>query len=408
MSTLLSFVTQFTDKAQPRVHSYATNVNSTQTFRAVAKQASSLRQQLSQLAGARVALTMTASSDVLTTLVALDGLVEELIVLPVDVNVPPGCHFHINERGTLRELEPWSANPMPVQTGWSLRDEQGHLVSFTLAELCNNPLVASGNRDKPLRWGVLQEPAQLAGLMVWLRALKHGEDIVLAQADNLSALAQMFAHAGVTAIAAPPRLWRSLLASNEPLRLPLQLAIVNSAMADATTLQRIQYSFSGVHVAHAFSHTGAGYSWLVRDGEPGFPAQLMQVSDAPVKLKVEDDSLLVELGESGARIQTDYVVERNSKGRVVIIGERSHKVNVGGRDVFVQQVEHALLAVPGVVDVQAGSMPNPVLGELIRVDVLAPQHRTVAERKAFKRQLQDHCRAVLQPWQRPARYDFHG
>ncbi|MCL5049436.1 MAG: hypothetical protein M1473_02705, partial [Firmicutes bacterium] len=213
---------------------------------------------------------------------------------------------------------------------------------------------------------------------------------------------------GVTAIAAPPRLWRSLLASNEPLRLPLQLAIVNSAMADATTLQRIQYSFSGVHVAHAFSHTGAGYSWLVRDGEPGFPAQLIQVSDAPVKLKVEDDSLLVELGESGARIQTDYVVERNSKGRVVIIGERSHKVNVGGRDVFVQQVEHALLAVPGVVDVQAGSMPNPVLGELIRVDVLAPQHRTVAERKAFKRQLQDHCRAVLQPWQRPARYDFHG
>lgn len=80
----------------------------------------------------------------------------------------------------------------------------------------------------------------------------------------------------------------------------------------------------------------------------------------------------------------------------------------GWREVYPEQVEAALLAVPGVLDVQACSMPDPVLGELIRVDVLTPGHRTVAARKRFKEELQAYCREVLEPWQRPARYYFHG
>lgn len=407
MSTLLSYLSQFTAKAQPRVHRYATNVQSTQTFKAVAKQAQAFRTQHAELGGTRVALTMTASSDVLTHLVALDGFASDMVLLPVDYAVPSGCHFHINERGQVRALNDAPNGPLPVSTEWSLLDEHQELVSYTLAELAANELVQSGSPDHPLCWGVMQEPAELAGLLVWLRALKNGEDIVLAQADSLKDLAEMFAYAQVSAIAAPPRLWRNFIASADVARLPLELAILNGAMVDAPTMQRIRNIFVDVHVAHAFSHAGAGTSWLVTDGKPGLPAEFFAQADNKVVLEINQGRLDIEFTGSGATIHTDYLVEQNDEGRVCILGHRDNIVSVGGRDVYPEQVEAALMAVPGVMDVQASSMENPVLGELIRVDILAPGHRTVAERKDFKRELQAYCREVLEPWQRPARYYFH-
>ena len=102
MSTLLHYLAQYSGTAQPRIHSYASHVHSTLTFKAVAKQAQAYRSQHSELGGARVAVTMTASSEVLAQLVALDGFADELVLLPVDYAVPSNCHYHINERGQLR------------------------------------------------------------------------------------------------------------------------------------------------------------------------------------------------------------------------------------------------------------------------------------------------------------------
>ena len=417
MSTLLHYLAQFTDNAQPRIHSYASHVHSTLTFKALAKQAQVFRTQHSQLSGARVAVTMTASSDVLSQLVALDGFADELVLLPVDYAVPSLCDFHINERGQLRKLNSsgssaWSGSG----TGWSLLGENHQLVTYTLDELAANELVQRGRREQPLRWGVMQEPAELAGLLVWIRALKNGEDIVLAQADSLSGLAQMFTHAEVSAIAAPPRLWRSLIASADVARLPLRLAILNGGMVDDPTMQRLRARFADADVAHAFSYTQVGVSWLVTDGQAGFPAELFEgaggahaaCATSMAILAVNDGRLDIECVGSGTKIATHYLVEQKADGRVHMLGHAENLVRVGGREVYPELVEAALLAVPGVLDVQAGSMPDPVLGALIRVDILAPGHRTVAARKGFKEELQEHCRNVLEPWQRPARYVFHG
>ena len=460
MSTLLHYLAQFSDNAQPRIHSYASHVHSTLTFKAVAKQAQAYRSQHSELGGARVAVTMTASSEVLAQLVALDGYADELVLLPVDYAVPSNCHFHINERSQLRKLQAPVSGALPIATQWRLLGENHKLVSFTLDELAANELVQRGRRDHPLRWGVMQEPAELAGLLVWIRALKHGEDIVLAQADSLKALAQMFTHAGVTAIAASPRLWRNFIASANVARLPLELVILNGAIVDEPTVQRLQNIFEGVQVAHAFSYTQVGVSWLVTDGELGLPADFFKVSEQGVRLSAgtnadantalaarsgagaaagpspaakagldagaaragignrETDTkaaltinhgcLAIKCLRTGAEIPTNYLVEKREGGRVYINGQRDTMVIVGGREVYPEQVEAALLAVAGVLDVQAGSMPDPVLGELIRVDILAPGHRTVAARKGFKEALQAYCREHLEPWQRPARYYFHG
>lgn len=439
MSTLQHYLAQFTDAAQPRIHSYASHVHSTLTFKALAKQAQVFRTQHSQLGGARVAVTMTASSDVLTQLVALDGYAAELILLPVDCAVPSSCEFHINERGQLRKLQVPASSTLPVVTQWSLLGENHQLVTYTLHELAANELVQRGRREQPLRWGVMQEPAELAGLLIWIRALKHGEDIVLAQADSLKTLAQMFMHAEVTAIAAPPRLWRSFMAWGEVARLGLQLAIVNGGLVDAPTMQRLRAQFADVQVAHAFSYTQAGVSWLVTDGQVGFPGALFEAAgasgvvggsavvsgassagapavDAGVAglgtvravLRVNQRRLDIECLDSGTRISTNYLVEQAADGRVHMLGHADNVVSVGGREVHLEQVETALLAVPEVLDVQAGSMSDPVLGALVRVDIFAPEHRTVAARKRFKETLQEHCRNVLEPWQRPARYNFHG
>lgn len=408
MSTLLSYLSQPTGTTQPRVHSYASNVHSILTFKAIVKQALVFRQQHDALAGARVALTLTASAEALMHLVALDGFVAELVLLPVDYAPPGDCHFHVTERGQLRALSAPQQSNLAGVTQWNLLEEHNELFSYTLDELATNELVMTGSQQHPLRWGVMQEPAELAGLLVWLRALKVGEDIVLAQAHSLKALADMFSHAGVTAIAAPPRLWRNLLAGADLSRLPLELAIVNGGVVDEPTLQRIHNIFANAMVAHSFSHTGAGISWLITDGKPGLPAKLFEQADHQVLMTVSHNHLCLEVTDSGAMIDTQYLVEPTEDGRVMVIGHQDTLVAVGGRDVCPEQVETALMGIAGVMDVQASSMPDPVLGELIRVDVLAPGHRTVAERKVFKQTLQEHCREVLEPWQRPARYYFHG
>ena len=441
MSTLLHYLAQYSGTAQPRIHSYASHVHSTLTFKAVAKQAQAYRSQHSELGGARVAVTMTASSEVLAQLVALDGFADELVLLPVDYAVPSNCHYHINERGQLRKLHLPASGALPIATQWSLLGEHHKLVSFTLDELAANELVQRARRERSLRWGVMQEPAELAGLLVWIRALKHGEDLVLAQADSLKALAQMFTHAGVTAIAAPPRLWRNFIASANVARLPLELVILNGAIVDEPTVHRLQNIFEGVQVAHAFSYTQVGVSWLVTDGQQGLPAAFFdrsardsesqssggigsqssggndaqssggndsQSSGNAVVLTISQGRLAIICRRTDTQVLTNLLVEQRENGRVMVIGQSDTLVVVGGREVYPEQVEAALLAVPGVLDVQACSMPDPVLGELIRVDVLTPGHRTVAARKRFKEELQAYCREVLEPWQRPARYYFHG
>ena len=408
MSTLLSFLSQPAGSNQPRVHSYASNVHSILTFKAITKQALVFRQQHDVLAGARVALTLTASAEALMQLVALDGFVAELILLPVDYAPPDDCHFHLTERGQLRAMNNVEATHSLGVTQWRLPGETNELVSYTLSELASNELatselVVTGSQKQALRWGVMQEPAELAGLLVWLRALKAGEDIVLAQANSLKGLADMFSHAGVTAIAAPPRLWRNLLAGADLSRLHLELAIVNGGMVDEPTLQRIHNIFASAKVVHSFSHTGAGVSWLITDGQPGLPAELVEQQ----LITIVENRLSLEVTGSDATIKTKYLVEQAGNGRVLLTGHEDTLVTVGGRDVSPEQVEAALMGVAGVMDVQASRMPDPVLGELIRVDVLAPGYRTVSERKIFKQVLQAHCREVLEPWQRPARYYFH-
>lgn len=408
MSTLLGYLSAFTDTKQPRVYSYGTSVQSTLTFKAVAKQAQALRNQYSRAAGAKVALTLTASAESLINLVALDGFVEELVLLPVDQALPQGCHYHLTERGHLRMLNEFEGNALPVHTQWGLLDEQSHLIEYYLDDLATNELVATGDRHDPLRWGVLQEPAELAGLLVWLRALRAGEDIVLAQADSLTALLDLFTQAEVTAIAAPPRLWRNFIATSEISRLLLRLAVVNGGIADEPTLNRLQSIFPSALVVHSFSNTGVGISWLITDGKPGLPAELFEPGENKVLLEIEDDNqLVIEFTGTGAAINTGYVTERDDSGRVAIVGHIDNQVSVGGRVVQPELVEQAILRVPGVSDVQASSMPNDVLGELIRVDVLAPDFRTVAARKDLKKTLQEHCREHLEPWQRPARYYFY-
>jgi hypothetical protein len=408
MSTLLSYLSVTDGKRQPRVHSYSTGVQSTLSFKAVVKQAQAMRQVYKDAAGARVALTLSATTESLVNLVALDGFVSELILLPVDHGSPAECDFHVTEKGKLRQLHAYKSDHMPVQTEWALLDEQEHLVSYRLDDLAQNELVSTGSSDDPLCWGVLQEPADLAGLLVWLRALRAGEDLVLAQADSLRALLSMFVDAGVTAIAAPPRLWRNFIATSEISRLPLRLGVINGGLVDTPTQQRLQAIFADAIIIHSFSNTAAGVSWLITDGEPGLPAALFDSVEDSIVLEIgDDDQLLLAFTGSGATIKTGYLVRREANGRVFIRGHLTSRVEVGGREVLPEEVEQALLGVQGVADVQASSMPDPVLGELIRVDVLAPGHRTVAAQKEFKKVLQAHCREHLEPWQRPVRYYFY-
>ena len=230
------------------------------------------------------------------------------------------------------------------------------------------------NRTAELVWGMLYDPNRMAGLQVLVQALDSGAHVVVPRPDaTLTERLDFLASHDVTAMSATPTMWRLILHQDHP-GLALRQITLGGEIADQTTLDALAERFPNARIVHVFASTETGAAFSVVDGRAGFPAAYLEDPPRGIRLAIRDDVLHVHCPNTGAAgsdgfASTGDVVEIVDD-RVLFRGRASGVVNVGGANVWPEQVEVALRSHPDVDDAMVTARPNPVSGQILVASIV--------------------------------------
>lgn len=225
-----------------------------------------------------------------------------------------------------------------------------------------------------LTWGLLYDPNRMAGLQVLLQSLASGSTVVATDPDRSLAarLAELSAR-GVDALSATPTLWRLILQLPD-VGVDLRQITLGGEIADQLVLDALARRFPGARIVHVFASTETGAAFSVRDGREGFPVEYLHDPPRGVRLAIRDGVLHVHSPGSSAAgpdgfASTGDVVEVVD-GRVLFRGRASGVVNVGGANVWPEEVEGLLRTHPEVQDAVVVAKPNPMSGNVLVATVV--------------------------------------
>ena len=194
---------------------------------------------------------------------------------------------------------------------------------------------------------------------------------------------------------------------------------LSGEIADQSILDSLRATYPGATVAHAFASTEAGVAFEVRDGQAGFPAELLGARGA-VELRIRDETLQIRsagtaqcyLGKGAEPLRgVDGFVDTGDQleeraGRYYFIGRRGGVINVGGLKVYPEEVEAVINAHPWVRMSLVRARRNAITGAIVTAEVVvnaaAAGPGTALEEKRLARELTDCCRRSLAPHKVPA------
>jgi acyl-coenzyme A synthetase/AMP-(fatty) acid ligase len=268
-------------------------------------------------------------------------------------------------------------------------------------KLCRHSFAALMGRIRPprsrsgvARWLLTYLPHGFAGLQIILTALTTESTLVCLSEIDVPRLANAALSHRVTHVSATPTFWRSLLLclGEEAGNLELEQITLGGEVADQVTLDRLRAVFPRAGLAHIYASTEAGALFSVRDGRAGFPARWLDEAIDDVSLRIRDGSLEVKspramLGylnnptsaqSPDGWLSTGDRVEQQGD-RVYFLGRQDSLISIGGAKATPEEVESALLGLPGVLDLRAFAVRNPISGFVMGLEVVAAQHTDIAE-----------------------------
>jgi len=163
---------------------------------------------------------------------------------------------------------------------------------------------------------------------------------------------------------------------------------------------------------HIYATTELGRCFSVTDGRAGFPRELLDTPSADgVAMLIREDELLVR----SANAMEEYDRHSGDKAagddwtatgdlvqvdgdRVLFVGRRSDRINVGGNKVHPIEVERVIRELAEVADVRVYAKSSSVAGQLVACDVVPAEG---GDAQALRRRLAEHCLGRLAPHQRP-------
>jgi acyl-coenzyme A synthetase/AMP-(fatty) acid ligase len=330
-----------------------------------------LRAQLERGGVAR--LRTDDAAVVAAAIVALDGWAREVHLLPAGADLDgPGTLLQPGAGAT-------SATPADggVSTQWVLYTSgttgTPKPISHSLDSL-SRTVVREGTAS--MVWGLLYDPNRMAGLQVILQSLLSGARLVAPPlADPLHERIAALAAGGVTALSATPTLWRRILQLPGSADLALAQITLGGEIADQPVLDALRHRFPDARIIHVFASTETGAAFSVRDGRAGFPVAYLSEPPRGIALEVRDGILHVHSpGASAAGpdgfASTGDIVEIVDD-RVFFRGRASGVVNIGGANVWPEEVENLLRSHPSVVDAVVSATPNALVGNLLVARVVA-------------------------------------
>jgi acyl-coenzyme A synthetase/AMP-(fatty) acid ligase len=261
-------------------------------------------------------------------------------------------------------------------------------IAHTLASL-RRTVVRNGGSVSSMVWGLLYDPNRMAGIQVVLQSVLSGARLVAPSlADPLGERIAAFAAGGVDALSATPTLWRRILQLPNSAELALRQITLGGEIADQPVLDALRHKYPQARIVHVFASTETGAAFSVSDGRAGFPVSYLTEAPRGIALEIRDGILHVH--SPGANVagpdgfaSTGDIVEVVDD-RVVFRGRASGVVNVGGANVWPEEVENLLRTHPAVVDAVVTATPNPLAGNLLVARVVAAPD---AERAGLGKQL---------------------
>lgn len=324
--------------------------------------------------GAEVALLSTEATLVSAALCALDGWAATVHLYPRDaadavlttsldvirdddVTLGPGAH---------RDVETATSTQWVIYTSGTTGAPKPIRHSI---ESLSRTIGPSGSQHN-LVWGLLYDPSRMAGLQVLLQCLVSRSPLIAP--DPYEPLIQRVEHlidAGVTALSATPTLWRQILQIPRAADWALQQITLGGEIADQPVLNGLAKTYSEARLVHVFASTETGAAFSVRDGRAGFPVDYLTNPPRGITLDVRDDILFVHspdtsaAGEDGFASTGDRV--EIMEDRVLFRGRQTGVVNIGGANVWPEEVESLLRSHPDVTEAAVEARPNAMVGNML-------------------------------------------
>jgi acyl-coenzyme A synthetase/AMP-(fatty) acid ligase len=385
----------------------------------------------SQVAPAsRVALCGLSVDVLLAAVVAFDGRVAAMLLLPASLDgssrdelvAAAGCTHLIDDAGLhlLHDDAGAAVEPLCAATAWLLATSgttgTPKIIGHTLASLTRT-VKRERTRGGDFVWGLLYDPSRFAGLQVVLQALLSGSLLVVSSKPDLRSQVGVLAGHRVNALSATPSLWRKLLMDGRIAQCSLRQVTLGGEIADQQILDGLRIVFPEARIVHIYASTEAGAAFSVHDGRAGFPAAWIEQECAPLPLKIRDDGHLLlrpQVMPGGKEIEkrldpegyldTGDVVAVEG-GRVVFRGRASGAINVGGNKVMPEYIENHIRHVAGVRDVRVFGKKSSMMGQIVAADIVCDSGFDSAE---LRREILRYCCSVMESWQVPAMLSFAG
>jgi acyl-CoA synthetase (AMP-forming)/AMP-acid ligase II len=218
----------------------------------------------------------------------------------------------------------------------------------------------------------------MAGLQVLHQALATSTTVVAPERSwSLTDRVAMLVREGVDALSATPTLWRMILQLPVARDWPLRQITLGGEIADQLVLDALSRRYPSARVVHVFASTETGAAFSVADGRAGFPISYLTEPPRGIQLQIREGILHVyapDVSDSGPDMFVStgdlvYLVEVVDD-RVVFKGRHSGVANVGGVNVWPEEVERLLRANPEIADAAVSARPNPISGSILTAQVV--------------------------------------
>ncbi|MGY5449749.1 AMP-binding protein [Agarivorans sp. MS3-6] len=324
-----------------------------------------------------------------TELLAFDGYVEHLVLLPDGVDTDEVLRrIDADIKGDNWEKTSW----------WFASSGTTGIPSWnphTSQQLCR--AVVTGELQACLCWGLLYQATRFAGIQVILQSLLSGAKLVDAVSVNPQTSLNIMLSNGVNALSATPSIYRRLMMAKGIECLQPQFVSIGGEIAEQTLLDQINSLFPKAKVSHIFAASELGVGFAVSDGLAGFPLSWLNNSKRFPMLSIDsDDCLLLKV-----TVEKDYINTGDKvtvkEGRVYFQGRSSGLINVGGNKVYPEYIESVLHQCPQVLHARVYPKSNPIMGQLVAADIVS----TEKDPKLAQKQILEHCNRILQRYQIP-------
>lgn len=365
---------------------------------------------LNQIIGKKVAID-SLDFDKAIMIVLLDGIVDELFILPKGFLEKNKNFLKINKIDEVIDLKKFKKTKsvssslkqiLPkykYTTKWILLTSG---TSGTPKQVQHSFLSISSSVKKskknfnPLTWGSAYSLDRFAGTQVFLQAILGGGTIIFPKSNNIKEMIDEFISNDVNSISATPTLWRKILMQKNCKNMNLKNITLGGEIADQNILNSLLKFFPSSSIRHIYASTEAGASITVEDNLEGFPESLMEDKNNKFSIKISDKGTLMikasgmsqgyknsneELASKDEYYDTGDLVELR-ENRYYFLGRESGIINIGGSKIIPEEVENNIMKFPGVLDAVVYGRKNSIIGNMLVCELIIDKF-TITETKTF-------------------------